>query len=48
MQTTDSQKTEPKQRMTLLFPVSLYKQVKKEAIDRQISLSQYFINLAKK
>jgi len=48
MQTIDTQKTEPKQRMTLLFPVSLYKKVKKEAIDKQISLSQHFINLAKK
>lgn len=45
MQTTDTRKTEPKKRLTLQFPVELYKQVKKEAIDKQITLSQYFIRL---
>tara|TARA_Y100000401_G_scaffold44846_1_gene34392 strand:+ start:469 stop:615 length:147 start_codon:yes stop_codon:yes gene_type:complete len=48
MQTTQTHTKEATKRVSLRFPVELLKQVKKEAIDKQISLSQLFIELAKK
>jgi hypothetical protein len=48
MQTTPTRTKEATKRVSLRFPIELLKQVKKEAIDKQITLSQYFIELAKK
>tara|TARA_Y100001937_G_scaffold121802_1_gene181156 strand:+ start:409 stop:609 length:201 start_codon:yes stop_codon:yes gene_type:complete len=39
------QKREQTKRLTVQFPLTLYKQVKKQAIDEQVSLSQYFIRV---